>query len=200
LVILPLLAGLCSCKDKGDECPRRVYPKQESFISDEDLKKYKPYVDVINSMGTFWISEGVTESKLHAWDEINFYCDQRVNNIHGSTVWFRFLIGDAENWKNSSAYSEYTYHEKDGFCFVVSPSYIPDDVQLPATPVISIEEAIQKALQKEPYGEFCLYELCYSDKKLCWQLYGRVDGKYLYAFYDAINGELISWVDLSSSY
>jgi hypothetical protein len=197
--IMFMLAGLCSCRDKGDECPQRVYPKQESFLSDEYLEKYKPYVDVINSMGTFWITEGVTESKMHAWDEINFYCHQLVSNILiDFPVQFSFFIGDAENWEDIGYSSGGTYLEKDGFCFEVSTSYIPVDVQLPTTPVISIEEAYQKALQKESLEEFCRYELLYYwhgyDKtlSLCWKLCGK---RYI-AHIDAITGKMLYWEDL----
>jgi hypothetical protein len=196
-VMMLVLAGLCSCRDKGDECPRRVYPRQESFISDEDLKKYKPYVDVINSMGTFWISEGVTESKMHAWVQISFYCDQLVNNILiDFPVQFSFFIGDDESWKDGDRLPWFTYYEKDGLCFEVS-SYTLVDVQLPATPEISIEKAIQTALRKDPLEEFCRYELYYRNRqsnappKLCWKLYGKRYNAHI----DAITGKMLYWED-----
>jgi hypothetical protein len=198
-IVCMLLAGyFYSCNDKDDQCPRRVYTRQDSFLADEQLKEYKPYIDVVNSMGVFWI-ESIHESAYLKYSTVTVGCSQLFNDLLliDTRVSFTFYSGNDEDWKSIDDMPWLSFYEKDGFSFSVSTYYIPTGTQLPTAPKITPEEAIRTALRKESLEEFCQYELCYwkyhynETPKLCWTLYG----KRYYAYIDAINGEMISWWD-----
>ena len=207
--VLFFAASGCGKQKSEPECPVRVYTKQENKPTKEQLEKYKPHIDVINSMGTFWIEQIDTDTGAF-YSFINFHCQQLFNNILLGFVSFSFYVGeDGEEWLNSMLNSELdlwwnSYHKKNGFYFKAS-CLSTVDVQLPVTPVITPHEAIQAALKKYPHVEFCQYELCYWQRtcnvipKLSWKLNGRgLNNRHPYlervytGYIDALTGDILS--------
>ena len=207
-VILFLLVGVCffSCK-KNEECPVQVYSKQLNKPTDEQWKKYKPYIDIINSMGEFWI-EVISETNVFKGTRIDFECTQLFNGLLliDTPIGFQFYTDDVEEWMDwsNNELPCTSYHKKDGVYFMVG-NMSPTDVQLPVVPKIKPHDAIQTALKKEPLVEFCQYELCYYARNcgniplLCWKLYGMGHvyygdikyGRGYNAYVDAISGNLL---------
>ena len=189
------LAGIFSSCKSEEKCPVRVYTKQEHRPTDEQLRQHKPYIDLINSMGTFWI-EFVEDASLTD-NAIRIGCTQLFNNLLliDTRILFIFFTGELAERAKDGELSDVT--EKDGFYF--RSSYIfPADVPLPDVPKVTPQEAIERALRREPLEEFCQYELCYWTRseretpRLTWKL----SGKRHWAYIDAITGEILSWLPI----
>ena len=209
-VILFLFVGVCvfSCKKNEEYPPVQVYSKQLNKPTDEQWKKYKPYIDIINSMGDFWI-EVVSETNVFKGTIIDFECTQLFNGLLliDTPIGFSFYSADDVeewmDWSNNELRCS-SYHKKDGVYFRVG-NMSPSDVQLPVVPKIKPLDAIQTALKKEPLVVFYQYELCYYARNcgniplLCWKLYGKGHvyyggvkyGRSYNAYVDAISGNLL---------
>ena len=171
IFILLICMGHFSCK-KENKCPYRIYPQQKSFVDDEKLKAYKPYVDIVNSLGTFWI-----ESISDEYNTIFIHCSQIYNGLLiDLPVGFNFYTGElAERIKKEGS----DYFEQDGIIYFVGGAFTPKDTPVESEPEITIETAIRIALSEQPLEEFCRYELCYYHSGrgmtpwLSWKLYGK---------------------------
>ena len=205
LCLLCALFSFSCQSNENEKCPIQVYSKQLNKPTDEQLKKYKPYIDIINSMGDFWI-EGIIEGTAFRGSIINFNCTQLFNGLILIDIPMGFMFytaDDVEEWTDwsNNELPCISYQKRDGVYFTVG-GMSPTDVQLPVIPKIKPHDAIQTALKKEPIVEFCQYELCYWVRNcgnvpvLCWKLYGMGyrDAKYgmgYKAYVDAISGNLL---------
>ena len=200
-IVLLLAGSLHSCNEK-EKCPVRVYTKQEMKPTAEQLKEYKPYIDIINSLGTFWI-EHIERDRFNS---IIIRCKQLINDILIHNTWrypywdplpptgeFYFLTGEfLESAKNG--HPPFAVFEKGEFYFSMSNIYFESN-PLPFIPKITPQEAIQAALEntEASYVKYCQYELCYwrilgETPRLAWRLHANTGG---FVFIDALTGKSV---------